>query len=175
MRELPHPVPRVPKISKMTGVPRAKETQDLLEWAVKAVAVLFSRVPEVDRIAKATLQNAPGRILGGVGGRTYSDDGTLPGPTPGAAARVDYERKNIADYHAGLSNLLSAVLLIADATGRFRVLDRETAKRHRLSEDGGDDCSQCDRWVSQTPSDRLRGGLCVTCYHEQRRAAASTN
>ena len=154
----------------MTGVIRAADAQDVLEWAVKAAAVLFSQAPEVERIAKDTLQTSRGAIIGGAGAPTYDDDGTRPGPTPGAALRIDYESRNIALYQAGLANLKRAVLDVAHASDQFLVMDAAEAKRHRLAQDGGEDCTKCRRWVAQEGNDWLRRGLCDACRKSEDRA-----
>lgn len=170
MRRLTHPLPEDPKRDRETGVVTAKSAQDLLEWSLLACAALFEQAPEVEKGAKAFLRGVSGTSYDGTGGRTYSDDGTLPGPTPGLAARPDKERMLIEAYYKNLKELRAVILRLGLAFDSFAVLPHGKAKELAEQERGGKECVECSRWVAQEGNDWIRGGLCMTCYQSKRRA-----
>ena len=173
MRRVPHPLPADPKKDRESGVVRAKSAQDLLEWAVLACVALFEQAPEVEKGAKAFLRGVSGTSYDGSAGRTYADDGTLPGPTPGLAARPNREAMLVKAYEANLKELRAVLLRLALAWDSFRVLPHGEAKKLSDDELGSKECKDCGKLQSAT--DYLRRGRCNACRMRVERAGAVSN
>lgn len=84
---------------------------------------------------------------------------TMPDPATHATRRID---TLLAQLLAAATELHSIVDLWATVVTDQPVIERRAS---------GGDCLACSRFVSGSPSDRLRAGLCLSCYQHHRRWA----
>lgn len=168
-RRLPQPFVPAPKKNR-TGVVAHEQAVEFLGWVMGSMTVLVANAAHVERGLRALLPGPSGSLEHH--DQSYAEDGSLPGPTPGQALKSDEAAQLVAIYESGLRLLRDGVFKVAYAGSKALSLEHEEAQELARKERGGADCEKCGEWVAQTPSDRLRGGLCMACYQAQRREGA---
>jgi len=98
--------------------------------------------------------------------------GSYSDPTLAAVIRMDEARVSdpIFDAVRDISRLLDEMARLSmklDDLARFVQTGKERAKQAVITE-----CKVCGRIVENTPSDRIRSGMCQACYADARRKAS---
>ncbi len=118
-----------------------------------------------------------GGLPGGAAGEMVSRSRGLPMPAFDrtdrsilAAEKAYREAVEGARKMLGLAMAIQQTWLILDAEGNDVTIHVATRDEAAQASDLGVDCRRCKRPVACTPADRLRAGLCFTCYQAWRRA-----